>query len=275
MAGWIKLHRKMTDWEWFDDHNTFRLFMYLLMTVNHTAKGWQGITIPAGSIVTGRHKLSAETGLTERQVRTSLKRLKSTNEVTIKSSNKFSIISITNWHVYQESDQQNDQQVTSKRPASDQQVTTTKEGKNVKNDKKVLLDSDETPEKTAKPSGGRNTKDHNFDTWPEQPSHHVVDDFKKTRKARLTQTAIDRMAKEIWKAWEAGVHPDDCLAVCCEAGWQGFKFDWYVNREQRNEKNSRSGSGLTGASKRAADHHETLKRYAEGGASSVLDSEDF
>ena len=27
MEGWIKLHRKITTWEWWDDHNTTRLFV--------------------------------------------------------------------------------------------------------------------------------------------------------------------------------------------------------------------------------------------------------
>ena len=31
MEGYIQIHRKILEWEWFDDHNTFRLFMYLLL----------------------------------------------------------------------------------------------------------------------------------------------------------------------------------------------------------------------------------------------------
>ena len=49
-------------------------------------------------------------------------------------SNKNSLVTIVKWSLYQGSDQQNDQQVTNKRPTSDQQVTT---NKNVKNDKNV------------------------------------------------------------------------------------------------------------------------------------------
>lgn len=307
MAGWIKLHRKMTNWEWFDDHNTFRLFMYLLMTANHTDTEWRGTKVPAGSVLTGRESLAAKTGMSEQQVRTSLRKLKSTGEITSKTTNKFSVISITNWADYQDSNQQATSKPTSnptnnltskstskKEGEKPAKSTTNKHEKDDSNQQpnqqpnqpnvtmvttskevKKLRSKESSKEKCTGTTGGSNVKDHDFSRWPDAPEANVLDDYKKTRKTRLTQTAIDRMAKEIWKAWEAGLHPDDCLAVCCEAGWQGFKFDWYVNREQRNEKNSRSGSGLTGASKRAADHHETLKRYAEGGASSVLDSEDF
>ena len=58
--------------------------------------------------------------------------------MTIKTTSKYSIISLENWHKYQSGDQQNDQQAvtqaTSKRPASDQQVTTNKNDKNDKNE---------------------------------------------------------------------------------------------------------------------------------------------
>lgn len=41
-------------------------------------------------------------------MRTAINHLKSTNEVTNKSTNRYSIITVTNWHLYQISDQQND-----------------------------------------------------------------------------------------------------------------------------------------------------------------------
>jgi len=128
-AGFIKLHRKIMKWEWYTDANTVRLFFHLLLSANYKASRYQGHEVPAGSLVCGRKELAAELGISERNVRTALKHLKSTSEATIKSTSKFSIISMTNWSNYQDNDQQSDQQVTSSRPASDQQVTTSKEGK--------------------------------------------------------------------------------------------------------------------------------------------------
>ena len=40
--GWISLHRKTLEWEWFDDHNTFRIFVTLLLIANHKDKKWKG-----------------------------------------------------------------------------------------------------------------------------------------------------------------------------------------------------------------------------------------
>ena len=46
--GWIKIHRKILEWEWFDDHNTFRLFMYLMMTCNFKPTKWRGVNLEIG-----------------------------------------------------------------------------------------------------------------------------------------------------------------------------------------------------------------------------------
>jgi hypothetical protein len=117
--GWIKLHRKLLSWQWYSSPNHTRLFLHLLLTANHKETKYRKETILPGQLLTGRKELSANTGLSERAIRTVLKDLKTTNEVTIKSCNKYSIITIINWLQYQQNDQQSDQQVTSKHPKND------------------------------------------------------------------------------------------------------------------------------------------------------------
>jgi len=98
-----------------------------------------------GDFIFGRRSASIELGMSERTIRTNLDSLRKRKNVTIKTTNKFSIISVINWDIYQSdkstSDQQSDQQVTSKRPASDHKQEC-KAFKNVKN-KDFLSDSTE------------------------------------------------------------------------------------------------------------------------------------
>jgi hypothetical protein len=156
-TGWIKSHRQFLDWEWFKTPGMFQLFHYLLYKANHKPKKWQGITIERGQLITGRCTISRNTGLSEQVVRTCLKRLKSTSEITIKSTNKFSIITICNYDQYQGAEnevnqhinQLPNQQLTSKQPATNQQLTTTKELKNEKNEKKNILPPAKLPPKTT------------------------------------------------------------------------------------------------------------------------------
>lgn len=132
MNGFIKLERKLLEWEWWNDHNTTRLFIYLLLTVNWEDKKWQGTIIKRGSIVTSYYHLSINTGISIQSIRTSLTRLKSTQELTIKTTNKYTHISINNYEQYQQitSKLTNNQQTTNK------QLTTTKEIKKIKKEKK-------------------------------------------------------------------------------------------------------------------------------------------
>lgn len=111
-SGYIKLFRSLLKWEWYDDVNTCRLFIHLLLTANYRDTKWHGVDIPAGSRACSIRSLAKETGLTERMVRTSLNRLKSTREVTQTIKPKFSIISIKNYAEYQSGDTVCDTQAT-------------------------------------------------------------------------------------------------------------------------------------------------------------------
>ena len=128
MSGFVKLNRGLNKWGWKTDPNMVALWVHLLTNASYEKNEFMGIKLEPGQLVTGRKKLSCETGISQRTIRTCLKYLKSTNEVTIKATPKYTIITITKWKEYQGRDQVSDQQVTSKRPTSDQQVTTTKEG---------------------------------------------------------------------------------------------------------------------------------------------------
>ena len=125
--GFIVLHRSLLDWEWYSDKNTKILFLHLLLTANFEDKKWRGVDIKRGQVISGRIELAKSTGLTEREIRTSLSKLKTTNELTIKATSKFSIFTLTNYGLYQDIAEKNDQQKdhpkdqrkASKRPASD------------------------------------------------------------------------------------------------------------------------------------------------------------
>lgn len=143
MAGWIKLHRALMEWEWYSDANTTRVFIHLLLSANHKPNYWRGTKVENGQIIIGRKKLAEKLRLSERQVRTAINHLISTNEIATETTNKYTLVTLLNWGKYQDtdskSDQQNDQQEvkppTNKRPTNDQQPTTNKNEKNKKNEK--------------------------------------------------------------------------------------------------------------------------------------------
>lgn len=133
---YIKLSRKILDWEWWDDINTCRLFIYCLLKANWKDGRFKGMVIPKGSFVSSIPKMSDETSLTIREIRTAISHLKSTGEVTCKSYAKYTVFTVKNYCEYQQSDLQNDRQATDKRHSNDMLTTTIEEYKEGKNNKK-------------------------------------------------------------------------------------------------------------------------------------------
>ncbi len=125
--GYFPLWRKIRDWGWYKDPITKAVFLELLLLSNHKKTDYMGHTIFPGQCVTGRKKLSADLGISEQTIRTSLKKLKSTNEITIENCNKFSIITLNNYFKYTKSTSE----ITGNQPATNQQLTTPNNGNNL------------------------------------------------------------------------------------------------------------------------------------------------
>lgn len=134
---YIKLNRKIIGWEWYLNINVKTLFIHCLLKANWKDGRFEGKEVKRGSFVTSLEKLSKETGLSVRQVRTALDKLFLTGELTSTSFSKYRIVTVVNYNQYQLCDKQADNQLTSKRQASDKQVTTIEEKKEKKERKEL------------------------------------------------------------------------------------------------------------------------------------------
>ncbi len=132
MSGWISIHRKLLSWEWYTDSHMVHLALHLLLKANHTPKSWKGIVLARGQLITSRRQISIETGVSEQTLRSCLSRLAASNFLKTKSTNKFTLITITKYDDYQALPQPcqpaeqptTNQQSTSNQPATNQQLTT-------------------------------------------------------------------------------------------------------------------------------------------------------
>lgn len=116
MSGnFIKLDRKILDWEWYSNPNVRTLFIHCLLCANWKDGVFNGHECKRGQFITSLSNLATSTGLSIRQTRTALERLESTGELTSYATNKFRIITVNNYDKYQSSDKRNDKQTTSKR----------------------------------------------------------------------------------------------------------------------------------------------------------------
>jgi hypothetical protein len=100
-GGWIKLLRKFTRWEWYDDPPTKVVFLHLLLTANYQDGGWRGEVVHRGQVIAGRRTLSQQLGLSEKQVRRAIGNLESTGEINVRRASNYSVITICNYDKYQ------------------------------------------------------------------------------------------------------------------------------------------------------------------------------
>lgn len=114
MDGWFKLHRKIKDSSIFSDPEILRLWLLCLIKASYKSRSIimnrDEIKLDPGQFVTGRKSLCKEYNdlvvPTKKVKETTLwswvKKLEKWRMIDIKSTNKYSIISIVKWGEYQE-----------------------------------------------------------------------------------------------------------------------------------------------------------------------------
>lgn len=145
VGGYIALHRKILEWEWFGDAVTFRTFIYLLLSANFEPGNYKGTIIQRGQLVTSLPKISADLQQTIQQTRTALKHLKLTGEITDKGTPQYRIITIVKYDQYQQANRQTNRQLTGNQQADQQTIQqqyNNINNKNNKNNNNITLKSD-------------------------------------------------------------------------------------------------------------------------------------
>lgn len=167
MDGWLKLYRSILDSAVFQDAEVLKVWIWLLCNVafeqHDTICYGKVIHLKPGQIATGRKKIAQCTDLNENKVYRALTALKSLGNIEIKSTNKYSIITVVNWDKYQDengkrtsSEQQTNSKTTTEEQQDNSKRTQHKNGKNGKKEKNIYICSffqsvwDEYPKKLGK-----------------------------------------------------------------------------------------------------------------------------
>lgn len=115
MDGYIKLHRKMLDWEWYKNSNMKSLFLHILLTAAHEPVKYGDIELQPGQVITSIRQLAADTGLSVKSVRTALKKLEGAQQVAQKRAHGATLLTVENWGFYQCDDSERAQERAQKR----------------------------------------------------------------------------------------------------------------------------------------------------------------
>ena len=225
----------MLGWEWYQSSDTKALFIHLLFKAAYQDSSWRGVEIKRGQILTGRKKLSTELGLSEKNIRTCLKRLKKTGEVAIKTANKYSIITLCNYELYQlgkglEGPAERPLERPAGGPAKGQvgasETATFKEVKKVKNGKKEIKGEGKEfklPEWI------------NSDLWSEFMGIRI--ELKAVNSLRARNVLIKKLS-----AFNAqGYNPNDLIISAIENSWKSIYLPKRKSRSQPVNKQNLPG----------------------------------
>jgi hypothetical protein len=242
MEGWIKIHRRIMNWEWYHDSQTVHLFIHLMVRANHDTGSWQGNQVKRGQLITGRKQLSVETGISEKGIRTRIQRLKNSGEIEVKSASKFSVITICNYDEYQTGGigdgPAKGQQRASKGPAKGQQRATNKNEKNEKNEKNI---SSVEKIKTIRPGW-----------WTVEQWSELIAYRRSIKTASMTPRAFKLLITQFEIARNHGETAESILDDLNAYGWKGYHWEWVQNKRS-------GGSGVNGKRRPV----ESNEKYAE------------
>ena len=130
-GGFLKVYRSMLTWEWHDDPLTMATWIYCLMRANYETVKWHGEIIKAGQFITSLGHMAKDIGITVSQLRTCIKRLKSTSNIASQSTSRGTLITVANYGLYQSAGEKVTSHLTStlasESQADDKPLTTDKE----------------------------------------------------------------------------------------------------------------------------------------------------
>lgn len=135
--GYVKIHREMLDWEWYQDDRCVRLLLHLHLKANYQPGKWKGNDVNPGQLVTSSVALAEQLGWSRGAVNRTLDKLWKSGEVDTKSDTKWTLVTLIKWDKFQVEGLKPDTKPSNKRTSNGhktgQQPDTIKEGEEVKN----------------------------------------------------------------------------------------------------------------------------------------------
>lgn len=138
--GWVRLPRELLKNHLFHNEKLWKVFTWCLLKAtwkpHELMVGRQKVKLEPGQFVFGRHAAAQELNMKPSTVWSYIKLLELDRIIDIKPNNKFSVVTVNNWELWQSDNKNPDSKLDNKRTTDGQQMDTNKNDKNDKNDKK-------------------------------------------------------------------------------------------------------------------------------------------
>ena len=204
-TGWIKLHRKILEEGWLKNQKLLPVLLYCLLKASHThhsfTVGNQKVKLKPGQFVFGRKSAAIELGMSEGSIIRRMENLKKMEIVITEPNNKFTLVTVCNWEIYQSdksSNRSSNRSVTDQQPINKQvhnrsttdhkqECKNVKKGENEKNGRSnaTVLGSPSIPESEEQLSTAKNNGTSSHPTATEGAVSSKPDDLVSRHQTRL------------------------------------------------------------------------------------------
>ncbi len=246
-AGWIKMFKKIEDWEWYDDSYVVHVFLHCLISANFKDGEWKNQHFKRGQFISSPSKISEKTGISVQSVKTSISKLRKSGELTSKGTNKNTVYTVVRYEMYQGDEVANQQTNQQTNQPRQQRLTTDEEVNNINNI--PLLEIVDFLNAKCQSNFKSKTPKTKSLIKARMSEGFTLDDFKKV---------IDVKAKE-WTGtdFEKYLKPEVLF---------GNKFEGYLN-QYKPEKEKKKGKSY--AQLMADEYAERFRRELPGVSESI------
>ena len=132
--AYIYLRKKILDWQWYNDTPTRSVFIHCLLRASWKDTEYKGIKYGRGQLIDSNETIADDLGISIQNVKTAIKHLKKSGELTSIKIGKHRIITVVKYDMYQQPNLMSNLELTSKQPETNLELTSYKE---IKEDKEV------------------------------------------------------------------------------------------------------------------------------------------
>lgn len=241
MNGWWKFHRQMFENPVVNkDSEYFYVWCWILTYATYEEKrvlfNGKDIVLEKGQLLTTTKHIATSLNINESKVNRILKKLKIEKQIDKQTSSRNTLITVLNWNLYQESDKQNEEQMTNKRQASEEQMKSNRQT----NGKPSYYNKERIEEHEKKENGDIIVTEHEtvsrsdiqsvLNAWNELEQYGVRavtklrsgTDRHDRLCARIKEYGIDDVLTAI-----KNIKQSDFLQGKNNKGW-AITFDWFV-----------------------------------------------
>ena len=241
--GWIKLHRKLVKSRVFQNASLLKVFIWCLLKASHekewvpikTGRGETEVEVDPGQFIFGRKGAAKKLKMPLSSIRNRIEKLKNMQILDTQPDTHYTMVTIINWHPYQDKKIKEDSKEDNQRTTKGQPKDTYKNDKNVKKDirdsKESLVDTDAST--TGKVEVVTKSCPHQeiifiyHDTLPELNQIKVWDDTAKGYLRARWREDPERQMLCWWKAFFIFVKGCPFLMGHNDRGWQA-DLRWLV-----------------------------------------------